>query len=246
HVVHRGGAVLAALVQRIEGDAEAGPASRIEQPLLLGGLRDAIQHLQAGVLRVAALPHHLHREMAAAHQDVRLPAPGGARPPPLRWAGQHLAQMTREPPPPREILKKGPLVEVQPARPPRPSPAEGWIVPPVFGLRKSSQPYWSRNALTSGSSLSGGGSSHLSLGERFWRQKSQTLRAFSVSRFSRANPFASAKARAPGPTSNTWSVVSITTLATFEGFFTPSREATAPARAVGPCITQASSCTTPS
>ena len=102
------------------------------------------------------------------------------------------------------------------------------------------------NAFTSGSSLSIGGSNHLSLAERFCRQYSHTLRAFSVSRFSRANPLASANARAPGPTSRTWSVVSITSFATLVGFFAPSREATAPARAVGPCMTHASSWTTPS
>ena len=99
---------------------------------------------------------------------------------------------------------------------------------------------------TSGSSLSGSGSSHLSFAERFCFQYSHTLRALSVSRFSMGTPCSSAKWRAPGPTSSTWSVVSITSFATLLGFFTPSREATAPARAVGPCITQASSCTTPS
>ena len=38
----------------------------------------------------------------------------------------------------------------------------------------------------------------------------------------------------------------MTALATLLGFLMPSSAATAPARAVGPCMTQASSCTTPS
>ena len=71
-------------------------------------------------------------------------------------------------------------------------------------------------------------------------------RDFSVSRFSSLNPQALANSRAPAPTSIVWSVCSITSFATLDGFFMFRIDATAPHRRVGPCITEASNSTTPS
>jgi hypothetical protein len=60
-----------------------------------------------------------------------------------------------------------------------------------------------------------------------------------------SKPMRAANSRAPSPTSSTWSVCRITATATRDGVRTPSSAATAPAPRVGPCITDASSCTTP-
>jgi hypothetical protein len=51
---------------------------------------------------------------------------------------------------------------------------------------------------------------------------------------------------APSATSRMWSVLSMTAFATSDGVRTPSNAATAPARFFGPCMHEASSCTTPS
>src|SRR5581483_12426630 len=77
--VHRRRAVLAGLVQRVEGDVEVRPAVRVAQPLLAGGPGDPLQRHQAGLARMLPLAHELHRQMSAADEDVRLAAPGAPR-----------------------------------------------------------------------------------------------------------------------------------------------------------------------
>src|SRR5712664_2551543 len=75
---------------------------------------------------------------------------------------------------------------------------------------------------------------------------SQILRECSVRRFISSNPSATANRRAPSPTIMTWLVFSITVFASRETFLMRRTLATDPARCVGPCITLASSSTSPS
>ena len=72
------------------------------------------------------------------------------------------------------------------------------------------------------------------------------MRARSVSRLISGTPQARAKRVAPSPASITWSLFSITILASRATFLMLRTLATAPARRVGPCITLASSSTMPS
>src|SRR6267154_1269065 len=76
-------------------------------------------------------------------------------------------------------------------------------------------------------------------------QASQTLRECSVRRFISSKPSSTAKRRAPSPTIITWLVRSITVLARRATFLMRRTLATEPARWVGPCITLASSSTSP-
>src|SRR5262245_59416263 len=92
----------------------------------------------------------------------------------------------------------------------------------------------------------GGTSSQSSSGLRLARHSSQSCRDSGVSRSSSLKPYDNAKRFAPSPTSKMWLVYSNTSLATSLGVLIPSRAATAPARLVGPCMHEASSCTTPS
>src|SRR5437773_3141891 len=85
-----------------------------------------------------------------------------------------------------------------------------------------------------------------SSGFRLARQCSHTSRACSVSRSSSLKPYCSANRLAPSPTRKMWFVYLSTRFATTEGVWIPSSAPTAPARLVGPCMHDASSCTTPS
>src|ERR1700730_9001505 len=76
-------------------------------------------------------------------------------------------------------------------------------------------------------------------------QASQILRECSVRRFISSKPSSTAKRRAPSPTIMTWLVRSITVFARRETFLMRRTDATEPARWVGPCITLASSSTSP-
>src|SRR5437762_12460424 len=85
-----------------------------------------------------------------------------------------------------------------------------------------------------------------SSGFRLARQCSHTSRACSVSRSSSLKPYCSANRLAPSPTRKMWFVYLSTSFATSDGVLMPSSAPTAPARLVGPCMQDASSCTTPS
>src|SRR5260370_22857602 len=75
---------------------------------------------------------------------------------------------------------------------------------------------------------------------------SHASRDFSVSRLSSAYPKALANRNPPSPASIIWSDSFITSLAILDGVLMPRMLAPEPARRVGPCITHASSSTTPS
>src|SRR6185503_13399804 len=70
-------------------------------------------------------------------------------------------------------------------------------------------------------------------------------RECSVSRSSSLKPYDNAKRLAPSLTKNTLLVYLSTSFATSDGVLMFSRHPTAPARFVGPCMHDASSCTTP-
>src|SRR5881394_2361718 len=84
-----------------------------------------------------------------------------------------------------------------------------------------------------------------SLGLRLARHASHFWRECSVRRSSSLKPYDSAKRLAPSPTKNTLLVYLRTSFATSDGVLMFSRQPTALARFVGPCMHDASSCTTP-
>ena len=133
------------------------------------------------------------------------------------------------------IFQDRPLVVVTPARRPAASMAMQLIVPWVLMTERSSS-----------GRLSVFGGNQLSRSDIVSFQRSQAARDFSVRRSSSLKPWARANLSAPSPTMRTWSVLSMTSRATLDGFLMFRSAATAPAVWVGPYMTDESSSTTPS
>ena len=117
------------------------------------------------------------------------------------------------------------------------SSTEQWIVP-VTRLATVSR--------TKAATLSSGGGSQSSFGSRVSFQWSQICRLSSVSRSISGKPCALANRSAPSPTSRQCRVRCMTSRATAAGCMMLRIEATEPPPCVGPCMTAASSSTTPS
>ncbi len=131
-------------------------------------------------------------------------------------------------------------------------PVIGWMAISIAQASVASSAF-GKSSLSLAVDLALGGASRPSpqllcpaLSFKFCFQTSHASRDSSVSSSCSSKPMSFANFSAPSPTSMIWSVCSMTSLATLEGVLILRIDATEPQRRVGPCITLASSSTTPS
>src|SRR5690606_15905019 len=197
----------------------------VEQPVLDGVPLDAAARLDPRILRAPTPTHLLHDQERAQPEEVRFA--------PARGAGGADVAIHVEP----RAEDRG-ITDAARDLPRQPASTRSRY---VRGSATSS-----RSGSPASAAPTGPGGGQCSGSVRRFHSSQSSLDRGVLRSSSMVKPMSRAKRCASRPTSRWWSVTSSTFWATSEGVRTPSSAATAPALRRGPCMHEASSCTTPS